>query len=79
MDIRNTHRKQVRMGIMLILGVSVFICILSQISFEELAAVLSSVDIRYLFAAVLTSLAVTVVRVIRYERFFHFPGQGSDH
>lgn len=75
--IRFFHRR-IYVWIMLIFGISLFVILLKQVSINELVAVLSRADARYLFAALVAGFTATIFRTVRYAAFFPVPGRWLD-
>lgn len=73
-DNRGWHSSWLRNGVMLFIGASLFSVLFSHISINDLVTVLSRADGSYLSVAILAGFTVSVLRTIRYGRFF--PARG---
>lgn len=56
-------------------GIILFAIIINKISWKEFLDIISSVDLRYLFAAIIIGISSTLFRTIRYGYFFPAPGR----
>ena len=64
------RRKRLKFWLMSLLGLSLFVILLSRISFSELENVFSRVNIGYFLLAVFLGISSTVFKTIRFANFF---------